>query len=80
MKGLTKIEVDYIHRGIERNIKNRNINHPQNYVETIRKCRIDTPFKVEYSNFEFFKDFTSIRYLDSIRPGKKKNDSQVYDL
>ena len=80
VKGHTQMEVDSAHSTIERKIKNRCINHPSQYADAMRECRPNQPFKVETLEHGFFKDFSGIKYLASIRPGKTKGDPQVHDL
>lgn len=40
----------------------------------------EKPYEVEDLDFEFFLNYSSLNYLKSIRPGKKKGDSVVTDI
>ena len=44
------------------------------------KARPSNPYCVKYLNHSFFKDYSSVTYRTSIRPGNKAGDSQVHDL
>ena len=79
-RGHTQMEVDSIHSSIETRLKNRAVYYPGNYVEVFHECRLEQPYVVKEITHEFFKDFTSIKYVDSIRPGRKPGDPQVHDL
>ena len=71
-RGHTQMEVDSVHSTIEQKVKNGNINHPQSYVDAMKECRCNDPYTVEYLDHTFFKDFSAIKYFNSICPGKKK--------
>ena len=79
-KGHTQMEVDSIHSVIERKLKNRSIYYPGDYTEIMRECRPAAPFKVKEVMCDFFKDFTGIKYVDSIRPGRRAGEPQVHNL
>ena len=79
-KGHTQMEVDSVHSLIERKLKNRNIYFPGDYIEVFRECRPAKPFDIVHLTHDFFRDFSGIKYLDSVRPGKKAGEPQVHDL
>ncbi|KAK5640008.1 hypothetical protein RI129_010819 [Pyrocoelia pectoralis] len=80
-KGHTQMEADHMHSLIERKLKNININVPAEYVNVFLKSRQNpSPFTVKYLTFDFFKNFNSLRFLTSIRPGRKIGDPTVTDL
>nr|CAH7761145.1 unnamed protein product [Callosobruchus chinensis] len=70
-----------MHSAIERRIRNKDINLPADYVTHCEKARTKPfPYKVQYLEHSFFKDFSVIRHYTSIRPGRKVDDSTVTDL
>lgn len=79
-KGHTQMEVDAVHSVIERKVKGRNIHIPQNYVECISDARPSQPYKVNYVDHSFFKDYSALNYYKSVRPGTKVGDSVVTDI
>ena len=79
-RGHTQMECDSIHSVIERSMKNKAIYVPQQYIELIERARKDPPYKVNYLDFTFFKDFSKVgRYL-SIRPGTGVGAATVSDI
>lgn len=80
-KGHTQMEADSMHSTIERKIKNRNINVPADYVAICEQARIiPRPYQVKYLNHSFFKNMGSIKFYNSIRPGKKTGDPTVTQI
>lgn len=79
-KGHTQMEVHSVHSVIERKIKNKPIYSPQSYVDAMRECRPSQPYNVKYVSHEFFRDYSSLNYYQSIRPGVKPGDHTVTDL
>lgn len=79
-KGHTQMEVDSVHSTIEQKIRNRPIYSPSNYVEKIREVRPQQPYDVKYLSHEYFKEFSSLQYYDTIRPGKRVGDPVVSDI
>ena len=70
-----------MHSTIERQIKNKEIYCPADYVSHIKSARINpTPYEIKYLDFLFFKDFSVICTLKSIRPGRKAGEPQAVDL
>lgn len=66
---------------IERKLRNREIYSPAGYVEVCRTARINPrPYKVIYLDHTFFKKYSNLQYVSSIRPGKKKGDPVVTNL
>ena len=81
VRGHTQMEVDSVHATIERKLKKASIYCPADYVEIMRRARSNpTPYEVRYVSFDFFKDFTKIGTLTSIRPGGRAGDPTVTDL
>lgn len=77
-KGHTQMEADSIHSTIERKLKNIDINVPADYVGVCLKARkFPSPYKVKYLDYTFFKDFGSIKFLTSLRPGRTVGDPLV---
>lgn len=79
-KGHTQMEVDSVHSSIERKIKKKNIYVPQNYVELISECRRNQSYRIHYVDHTFFKNFSDLKFYNSIRPGNKVGDQVVSDL
>lgn len=80
-RGHTQMEADSIHSCIERQLKNKVINVPADYVDIVKKSRKrPEPYRVEYLEHDFFRNFSSIQYVPSIRSGKKAGDPTVTDL
>nr|CAI5841243.1 unnamed protein product [Callosobruchus analis] len=81
LKGHTQMEVDSVHSCIERVVRNIKINLPADYVEICKRARqIPFPYKVKYLTHEFFKNFGTIQYYSSIRPGRTVGDPVVMDI
>ncbi|KAK6182966.1 hypothetical protein SNE40_010529 [Patella caerulea] len=79
--GHTQMECDSIHAVIERTIAKKPIYVPQNYVDKIREARVKPfPYKVEFLTHKFFKDYASLGYYTSVRPGSKVGDPVVTNL
>lgn len=80
-KGHTQMEADTIHSLIERQLKKEKNNVPADYVNVcVRGRKVPEPFKVEYLTHEYFKNYTNINFVNSIRPGKKTGDPTVQNL
>lgn len=80
-KGHTTMECDSMHACIERSLKNREIYSPAGYFEVCRMARVEgKPYEVEFLDFKFFKNYSALNYMKSIRPGKKKGDPVVTDI
>lgn len=76
--GHTQMEADSMHATIERYLKEKTINVPAEYYEICRGARKNPKnYDVTYLNHTFFKKFDKIKFLQSIRPGKKKGDAKV---
>ena len=71
------MECDSAHAVIEKRKKNREMHTPAQY---IREARLKKPYKVHYVSHEFFKDYSELKYLSSIRPGVVAGDPQVVDI
>ena len=82
--GHTFMEGDSVHRCIEAEVKDRDINIPQDYVTCIKKARKNPfPYKVRLDStlpYDFFKDYEFEQDVMSIRPGTKPTDPTVNDL
>lgn len=80
-RGHTQMEVDAMHSTIERKLKGVNINLPADYVAVCKRARKSPkPYDVTYLTHGFFKNFSSLGYVRSIRPGKKPGEPTVTDL
>ncbi|KAK6186042.1 hypothetical protein SNE40_008154 [Patella caerulea] len=79
-RGHTQMECDSIHSVIERAIKRKPIYSPQNYVDKIREARPKQPYEVEFLTHEFFKEYSKLKYYNSIRPGTRTGEPVVTDL
>lgn len=53
---------------------------PAGYIDKITHARKNQPYGVKYLTHEFVKDFASLNYYDSIRPGKRVGDPHVTDI
>ena len=73
-RGHTQMEVDSIHSSVETRLKHRNIYYPGNYVDVFRECRPEKPYEVKELTYDFFFNFNSIKYVNSIRPGRTTGD------
>lgn len=81
VSGHTQMECDSMHSTIERKIRNREIYSPAGYIAACKSARLNPqPYQVKYLNHTYFKNFTSLNYHTSIRPGYKTGDSTVNDL
>lgn len=79
-KGHTQMEVNSMHACIERRLKNRHINIPAEYAAHCTKARQSNPYKVQYLNHTFFRNYDKVNYLSSIRPGTRPGEPTVNDL
>lgn len=81
LKGHTQMEVDSMHATIERQIRDRKINLPADYVYYCQKARSNpSPYNVQYITHSFFKKFDDIRFYTSIRPGRCVGDPVVTEI
>ncbi|CAG4990738.1 unnamed protein product [Parnassius apollo] len=79
--GHTQMEADSMHSTIERQLKNKVINVPAEYISIAkhaRKCPV--PYYVTYLDHTYFKNFDKIQFYKSIRPGRSKGDPKVTDI
>ena len=75
------MEVDSVHGCVERHLKNASIYVPAQCVDKIKSLRTKPfPYRVKYLHHGFFKDFTHMCNLNSIRPRRKAGDPTVTDL
>lgn len=74
------MEVDSMHATIERQLKNKTINVPMDYVEICKSARKRSPYSVEYLTHTDFKSTKSLQWYSSIRPGYKKGDPVVTNI
>lgn len=80
-KGHTQMEVDSVHHTIEQKIKNKSIYSPSDYVRFFQEARENLcPYRVEYLEHSFFKNYSGVCGLKTIRPDKKAGDPQVVDI
>ncbi|KAK4887882.1 hypothetical protein RN001_004153 [Aquatica leii] len=70
-----------MHATIERQIRNRKINLPADYVYYCQKARTTpSPYNVKYLTHTFFKNFDDLKFYNSIRPGRAVGDHVVTDI
>lgn len=80
-KGHTQMEVDSMHACIERRLKNREINVPAEYANHCRKARKSPkPYDVQYLDHTFFRNYSKVNFLSSIRPGTRTGEAVVNDI
>ncbi|CAG9814304.1 unnamed protein product [Phaedon cochleariae] len=80
-RGHTQVEADSIHSTIERKLRHTNISVPADYVAICRSARrYPRPYTVYYLGHGFFKDFSKLSFLKSLRPGKRVGDPHVTDI
>lgn len=54
---------------------------PADYVEICRAARQNpSPYKVEYIDHTFFKNFDTVKFVNSIRPGRTTGDATVNEI
>lgn len=72
------MECDSVHATIEKRLKNRTIEIPNDYFQVTRDARRNSkPYEVICPTYSFFKNFKTNLVYNSIRPGKKTNDPTV---
>ena len=79
-KGHTWMEVDSVHSAIEGKLRGRQIFWPAEYIDVITDARRDHPYEVKQVEHTFFRDFSKLNYLSSIRPDSSAGDPQIVDL
>lgn len=79
-KGHTQMEVDSVHSVIERQIRNKKINVPTDYVNVCKTACHKSPYHVEYLMHDFFKKYDHLQFVKSIRPGKVVGAPTMNDL
>ncbi|KAK6179572.1 hypothetical protein SNE40_011899 [Patella caerulea] len=77
---LSRSQCDSIHSVIERAINRKPIYSPQNYADKIREARPKQPYEVEFLTHEVFKEYSKLKYYNSIRPGTRTGEPVVTDL
>lgn len=81
VSGHTQMECDSMHSCIERRLRNREVYSPACYISAAKEARMNPkPFEVEYLCHTFFKNFSGLKYYQSIRPGSKPGDPVVTNL
>jgi hypothetical protein len=65
---------------IERKLKNKPIYVPANYIDIFEGARMDKPYRVKYLTHDFFKNYSDLKYYNSIRPGYRVGDNGVLDI
>lgn len=79
-KGHTQMEFDSVHSVIERQIRNKKINVPTDYVNVCKTACHKSPYHVEYLMHDFFKKYDHLQFVKSIRPGKVVGAPTMNDL
>ncbi|CAH1953979.1 unnamed protein product [Acanthoscelides obtectus] len=81
IKGHFQMECDSVHAVIERKLKNKNIEIPNDYYRLTGEARQNPfPYEVVTPDFTFFKNYSADLVYYSIRPGKKSNDPTVTQI
>jgi hypothetical protein len=81
VRGHTQMECDSMHARIETKLKRNPIHVPADYLAYFTGARTQpTPYSVKSLTYEFFKNYASIKYLNSIRPGVAVGDPTVTDI
>lgn len=82
VKGHTQMEVNNVHMLIEKKLKKKLINLPDQYVSMTKKARRSKPLKAVLLTHKDFKNFddSALYYYPGIRPGTKAGDPTVYDI
>ena len=79
-RGHTQMEVDSVHSQIERKLKHTPIYCASQYVDLMKRAR-KIRYDVKYLEYSFFKDYSQVGNLKSIRPGRNvKGEPVVTDL
>ena len=79
-KGHTQMEVDSVHSVIEKKLRGREVFFPGDYVQAMKEARPTKPYIVKELSYDFVKDFSQLKFLDSIRPGRKAGEPLVHQL
>jgi len=79
-KGHTWMEAESVHSATEGKLRGRQIIWPAEYIDVITAARRDHPYEVKQVDHTFFRDFSKLNYLSSIRPGSSAGDPQIVDL
>lgn len=74
------MEVDSVHSLVERQLKNKDVYVPYEYIKHTLDARQSNPYEVKYLSHEFYKDFSKVQYYNSICSGRVKGDPVVTDL
>lgn len=81
VKGHSQMECDSVHATIEKKIKNKNIEIPNDYHRLTEEARQRPfPYEVVAPTFDFFQNFNFNLVYSSIRPGKKSSDPTVTQI
>lgn len=81
IKGHTQMECDSVHATIERQIRDKDIYVPFEFVKYTQEARKEPfPYEVRYLSHNFFLNYDSIQFYDSIRPGRIAGDPVVTDI
>lgn len=75
------MECDSVHATIERQIRDKDIYVPFEFVKYTQEARKEPfPYEVRYLSHNFFLNYDSIQFYDSIRPGRIAGDPVVTDI
>lgn len=75
------MEVDSTHSLIERNLKDKDIFLPSDYVRcTLNARKNPTPLNAQLLTHTYFNDYKKNLIYNSIRPGKTTGDPECKDL
>ena len=78
------MECDSAHRCIEKQVGKQDVNVPHDYVNIIKRARINPiPYEVRFDEvlpYSFFKNYEYKQDVKSIRPGSRVHDPTVNEL
>jgi hypothetical protein len=69
-----------MHSVLEKKLRKVPINVPADYIGHFRSASKKNPYDVKYLENTFFKDYSTLKLLTSIRPGNRVGDSAVTDI
>ena len=80
-KGHSQMEVDSVHAKLEARMRKVEVQIPADYCRLITEARKHPrPYRYQYLDHTFFRNFEADQMYESIRPGTKKGDPCVTDV
>nr|CAH7731800.1 unnamed protein product [Callosobruchus chinensis] len=81
VKGHSQMECDSVHATIEKKLRNKKIEIPNDYHRLTEASRQKPfPYEVISPNFDFFRNYNCSFVYNSIRPGKRTVDPTVTEI